>query len=218
MNKLNELIHKLCPNGVKYKKLADCCTLEKGNTPIQKAIPGEYPLVVTTEERKSCSTYQFEKPTVCIPLVSSRGHGVASLNSLYYQEGKFALGNILCGVTPLNSDELSAKFLFYYLTYKKDIVCPQYIYYQFLSQGIQKEIESKTRGAALKQINIEDLRQLLFPIPTLDVQQQIVSILNRFDVLCNDITSGLPAEIEARQKQYEYYRDKLLTFKEAGKC
>lgn len=120
MSKLNELIQKLCPDGVEYKKLSECCTLEKGNTPIQKAAPGQYPLVVTTEERKSSNTYQFGKPTVCIPLISSRGHGVASLSSLFYQEGKFALGNILCGVTPVNRDELSAKFLFYYLNHKKD--------------------------------------------------------------------------------------------------
>ncbi len=53
------------------------------------------------------------------------------------------------------------------------------------------------------------------PVPSLDVQLKIVDILNRFDTLCNDITNGLPAEIKARQKQYEYYRDRLLTFKEA---
>lgn len=52
------------------------------------------------------------------------------------------------------------------------------------------------------------------PIPPIIVQQRIVDILDRFDALCNDLTSGLPAEIAARQKQYEYYRDKLLTFKE----
>ncbi len=46
------------------------------------------------------------------------------------------------------------------------------------------------------------------------MQENVVSILDRFDALCNDLTSGLPAEIEARQRQYEYYRDKLLTFKE----
>lgn len=51
-------------------------------------------------------------------------------------------------------------------------------------------------------------------IPTLQEQIRIVSILDRFDALCNDLTFGLPAEIEARTKQYEYYRDKLLTFKE----
>ena len=50
------------------------------------------------------------------------------------------------------------------------------------------------------------------PIPPLEVQQKIVSILDRFDALCNDLTSGLSAEIAARKKQYEHYRDKLLTF------
>ena len=50
-------------------------------------------------------------------------------------------------------------------------------------------------------------------LPSLDKQKQIVSILDRFDKLCNNISEGLPAEIEARQKQYEYYRDKLLSFK-----
>lgn len=51
------------------------------------------------------------------------------------------------------------------------------------------------------------------PLPPLSVQREIVRILDRFDTLCNDLTSGLPAEIEARQKQYEYYRDKLLQFR-----
>lgn len=51
-------------------------------------------------------------------------------------------------------------------------------------------------------------------IPALQEQKRIVSILDRFDTLCNNLTSGLPAEIEARTKQYEYYRDNLLTFKE----
>ena len=51
-------------------------------------------------------------------------------------------------------------------------------------------------------------------IPSLEEQMRIVSILDRFDALCNDLSGGLPAEIEARQRQYEYYRDKLLTFTE----
>lgn len=157
VNKLKDLIHELCPNGVEYKKLANCCVLEKGNTPIQKAIPGEFPLVVTTEERKSCNTYQFDNPTVCIPLVSSRGHGVASLNRLYYQEGKFALGNILCGVTPINSDELSAKFLFYYLNHKKDAL-----------------IVPLMRGGANVSLTVDSLRNIKIPVPPISVQEELV--------------------------------------------
>ena len=56
-----------------------------------------------------------------------------------------------------------------------------------------------------------------FPIISLKEQERIVNILDKFDALCNDITKGLPAEIELRKKQYEYYRDKLLTFKEKKK-
>ena len=59
-----------------------------------------------------------------------------------------------------------------------------------------------------------DIKKVIIPIPPVAEQERIVAILDRFDKLCNDITEGLPAEIEARRKQYEYYRDKLLTFKE----
>lgn len=58
------------------------------------------------------------------------------------------------------------------------------------------------------------LSKYKIPIPTLAEQGRIVAILDKFSAICNDLTSGLPAEIIARQKQYEYYRDKLLTFKE----
>ena len=66
-------------------------------------------------------------------------------------------------------------------------------------------------------MSVARLEKIELPVPPLSEQQRIVDILDRFDALCNDITSGLPAEIEARKKQYEYYRDKLLTFKELKK-
>ena len=58
------------------------------------------------------------------------------------------------------------------------------------------------------------IKKVVIPVPMMQEQDRIVAVLDRFDALCNDLTSGLPAEIEARTKQYEYYRDKLLTFKE----
>ena len=61
----------------------------------------------------------------------------------------------------------------------------------------------------------QEILNIIIPVPPLKEQERIVSILDRFDTLCNDLTIGLPAEIEARRKQYEYYRDKLLTFREA---
>ena len=79
----------------------------------------------------------------------------------------------------------------------------------------KKKILSNTNGSA--QVNIckrEEFEKIKIPLPKIDEQNKIVNILDRFEKLCNDISEGLPAEIEARQKQYEYYRDKLLTFKE----
>ena len=60
------------------------------------------------------------------------------------------------------------------------------------------------------------MESILIPIIPLSEQQRIVSILDRFDTLTTDLTQGLPAEIEKRRQQYEYYRDKLLTFKRKG--
>ena len=63
-----------------------------------------------------------------------------------------------------------------------------------------------------KGISMKKMDAMMIKLPSLEDQGKIVSILDRFDILCNDLSSGLPAEIEARQKQYEYYRDKVLSF------
>ncbi len=71
-------------------------------------------------------------------------------------------------------------------------------------------------GGTIARLYNDNIAKAKIPIPSLEEQERIVSILDRFDKLCNDLTEGLPAEIVARQKQYEYYRDKLLTFSEIG--
>jgi len=175
--------------------IAKVCHIEKGTTPIQKAIPGKYPMVVTTTERKSCETYQFDAKAVCIPLVSSRGHGVASLNQVYYQEGKFALGNILCAIIPKNEEQVCSKYLYYYFQLTKEYT-----------------LVPLMKGGANVALRINDIEKVKVPIPSLEEQSRIVSILDKFDTLTNSISEGLPKEIELRKKQYEYYRDMLLTF------
>ncbi|MBR3275567.1 MAG: restriction endonuclease subunit S, partial [Eubacterium sp.] len=191
MTRLDVLLNELCPDGVPFKRLEECCILEKGKTPIQKAIPGEYPLVVTTNERKSSNTFQFDQPSVCIPLVSSRGHGVACLNQVYYQEGCFALGNILCAVTPLKEGGLSAKFLYYYLNLKKDTL-----------------IVPLMKGGANVSLTVNSLKKVKVAIPPLLVQDEIVERLQTFEALLDTLSS----ELSARRKQYEYYRSELLSF------
>lgn len=68
-------------------------------------------------------------------------------------------------------------------------------------------------GTKVMRVNGESMAKIEIPVPPMEVQEEIVRILDRFDRLTNDISEGIPAEIAARQKQYEFYRDKLLTFK-----
>ena len=84
-------------------------------------------------------------------------------------------------------------------------------YYCFLLDEFCKKHLNQGNFSSVDMLKFNDFE---FPMPPLSEQARIVSILDRFDALCNDLTSGLPAEIEARKKQYEYYRDKLLTFEE----
>ena len=85
----------------------------------------------------------------------------------------------------------------------------KYVFYWVKSQ--YEQIKGLGRGARAD-LNADIIGSYPIPIPPLEVQAKIVSILDRFDTLCNDLSQGLPAEIAARKKQYEYYRDKLLTF------
>ena len=90
----------------------------------------------------------------------------------------------------------------------------KYVFYCLCNQ--HEELLLKKQGAR-GDLNSSLILGMRIPVPPLEQQQRIVDILDRFDALCTDISCGLPAEIEARQKQYEYYRDKLLTFKELKK-
>lgn len=96
-----------------------------------------------------------------------------------------------------------------------NITNPFYICHYINSNAGKKYVRQTQLGAAQQNFNANSLANMPIILPPLEEQERIVSILDRFDSLCNDLTSNLSAEIEARKKQYEYYRDKLLTFKEA---
>ena len=97
----------------------------------------------------------------------------------------------------------------------KEIINSYYLKYLIESTIGAKELRKRTLVNAVPiKINKDDIGKIVLPIPPLDVQEKIVRILDKFENICNNITSGLPAEIEKRQMQYEYYRDLLLNFKE----
>ena len=140
----------------KKVKIGDVCEIIKGATGIASAEPGEYPLVVTAVERKTCSSFQFDCEAVCIPLVSSSGHGKKSLNNVHYQKGKFALGTILCAVVPNNPNELDARFLHQYLQFYKD-----------------KILVPLMKGAANVSLSMKDIAKVEIPLPSIEKQHEL---------------------------------------------
>ncbi len=88
-----------------------------------------------------------------------------------------------------------------------------FVMHFLMSASGQKLLLNGVKSGSHKNLTIADLRNLTIPIPPLEIQQEIVKILDQFSILTTDLLAGIPAEIEARKKQYEYYREKLLAFK-----
>lgn len=98
-----------------------------------------------------------------------------------------------------------------------EIVSQRYFFHVWESAGTRAKLQriAKVTSGVWK-VSQDGLARVVLPVPSSEEQARIVAILDRFDTLVNDLSSGLPAEIRARRQQYEYYRDKLLTFEEAA--
>nr|WP_009883785.1 restriction endonuclease subunit S [Brevibacterium aurantiacum] len=144
--------------------IGELCTLTKGTTPTQKAIPGQYPLVVTAADSLSSDTYQFDGEAVCIPLVSSTGHGHASLKRVHYASGKFAVANIITALEARNGMDVEMKFLWLLLDHGRDeIIVP-------LMKG--------TANVSVSQAALASAHVIL---PPLDEQRRIVDLIESVD-------------------------------------
>lgn len=170
-------------------KIGDICRIEKGRTGIASAAPGEYPLVVTAEERKTCSEYQFDCEAVCIPLVSSSGHGKKSLKNVHYQSGKFALGSILCAVIPNNPQEVNARYLYQYLQFYKDTL-----------------LVPLMKGAANVSLSMRDIAKVEIPLPDFDTQAALAKTF----VEAQKKQKQLDAEFEKQTEYAKRLRQNIL--------
>ena len=95
----------------------------------------------------------------------------------------------------------------------KDVVV-EYFFHLLTSMRERLRAQGERAGGTMPLINKTDFSKIEVPVPSLEVQKRVAAKLDDFDALVNDISIGLPAELAARRKQYEYYRDRLLTFKE----
>lgn len=186
--KIQELVKKLCPDGVEYKTLKNVSFMKRGESLTKaKSTPGKYPVISGGKSPAFfCDKYNREGETITIA-----GSGAGAGYVQYFNKPIFANDCF----TIKGQDGVNTKYLYYCLTSKQD-----YIY-------------STKKGGGVPHVHISDIENMEIPIPPLPIQEEIVRILDKFNSICNNISTGLPAEIEARQKQYEYYRDKLLSFR-----
>lgn len=172
-------------NKEKNKNLSEVLKIKNGKD--YKALgTGDVPVYGTGGIMTYTSKFAYDKPSVLIPRKGS-------LNKLYYVEEPF-----------WNVDTI------FYTEINEDVAIPKYVFYCLENEHLE---ELNTAGG-VPSLTQAVLNKVKIYIPSLDKQREIVSILDKLYYLVNDISLGLPAEIEKRQKQYEYYRDKLLSFKE----
>ena len=173
----------------KRVRIGDICKIVKGTTGIASAEPGKYPLVVTAEERKTCSSYQFDCEAVCIPLVSSSGHGKKSLKNVHYQSGKFALGTILCAVIPNKPEHLDARFLHQYLQFYKDTI-----------------LVPLMKGAANVSLSIKDIATVEIPLLPIENQRELSDLF----ITLQENQKKLSAETEQQLEYTKLLRQNIL--------
>ena len=195
MSRLEELIQELCPDGVEYKEIGKVYTRLKG-TPItaakmKKIARPDGDIRIFAGGKTVIDAFETDIPNANItkvPAVLVQSRGV--IDAVFYDK-PFTFKNEMWAYTA------------------KTITEVKYLYY-ILKNNIQIFRDEASRMGSLPQISLKTTEEFRIPVPPLPVQEEVVRILDTF----TELTAELTAEIAARQKQYEYYRDKLLDFKE----
>ncbi len=188
--RLKSLLQTLAPKGVEFRKLGEVCEIIRGKRVTKKEIldKGKYPVVSGGIGFMGyLNEYNREENTITIAQYGTAGF-------VNWQNQKFWANDVCFSVIP--KETLINRYLYYVLTNMQN-----YLY------------SISNRSAIPYSISSNNIMQITIPIPPLEIQQEIVKILDQFSALTTDLLAGIPAEIEARKKQYEYYREKLLAFK-----
>ena len=178
--------------GVRRIPMGELTSIGTGSRNTNEAVEGgEYPFFVRSQQLLAIDEYEFDESAVI-----TAGDGVGVGKVFHFVEGKYALHQRAYRIR-VTSAELLPKFLFHYIR-----------------NDFARYLATTSVHASVTSLRKPMFEKYPVPIPPLHEQERIVSILDKFDALLNDLSIGLPAELNARRKQYEYYRDRLLTFEE----
>ena len=188
MSKLQELIKELCPDGVEFRKLGEVCELSRGKvyskTYINNNI-GNYP-VYSSQTANNGELGKISSYDYDGEYLTWTTDG-AYAGTIFHRQGRFSITNV-CGLITIKSNKLLVRFLYYWLSIK----AKEYVY----------------QGMGNPKLMTNQMEIIEIPLPPLEIQNEIVRILDTF----TSHTAELQAELQARKEQYEYYRNKLLTF------
>ena len=190
---LADMLRRLCPNGVEYKTLGELVNYEQ---------PGKY-IVSST---KYSDEYQIPVLTAGQTFILEYTNEINGIYEASKNNPVIIFDDFTAAFKWVDFKFKVKSSAIKILTAHSDLTIIRYIYHVMGFLNISSDEHKRLWIGMYSNIKV--------PIPPLAIQRRIVDILDRFDALCNDLTSGLPAEIALRRKQYEYYRDKLLKFKE----
>ena len=136
-------------------------------------------------------------------------YNIVRKNMFAYNQGYLNIGSIDC---LLNEEAVLVSPLYKIFKIKENIILPKYLLYFLKTSAVINKIDLMKESGARNRFDFEKWKKIEINIPSIEVQKKIIEFLDNFEALVKDIRQGLPREIELRQKQYEYYREKLLTF------
>ncbi len=208
--RLKSLLQTLAPKGVEFRKLGDIGEFTRGNGLLKSDLQDKGRPVVHYGQIHTQYNLSIDKTISYVNDALFHKLKKAKPNDILIATTSENVKDVGKSIAWLGNEEIAFSGDMYSYSTNEN---PKFIIYYFQTWFFQKEKEKKITGTKVMRIHENDLKQITIPIPPLEIQQEIVKILDQFSILTTDLLAGIPAEIEARKKQYEYYREKLLSFK-----
>ncbi len=213
ISRIDQMLSELCPEGVKFKVLA---TITEKTTNIQWPDASDKSFRYIDLSSVDRVTHVIrDAAIITTETAPSRAQRIVHEHDVIFATTRPTLKRYC--LIPAEYDGQICSTGFCVLRAKQELVIPNFLFHILGAKIFCDYVETNQRGASYPAISDKSVKSFRIPIPPLKVQYEIVSILDKFDALVNDLSIGLPAEINARRKQYEYYRDLLLSFPESGK-
>ena len=194
---------------VEWKSLREVC-LKTANIKWKENIDDEFYYIDLSAVNRNNNKIE-ELQTVTSENAPSRAQQIVNTNDIIFGTTRPTLKRYALVTEDLNNQICSTGFCV--LRADKNIILPKFLFFILTTDSFFNFVENNQEGAGYPSISNTKVKNFSFPVPKLAEQERIVKILDQFDDLVNNISYGLPAEIKARRQQYEYYREKLLTFK-----